>query len=65
MHAGVCTHTHDMSSQHVAWGSSHHWNRIFSMFSSFSQVISSEDSDSPAAYGDLFPSSGVLSGIVS
>ena len=31
---------------------------------SFSQVISSEDSDSPAVYGDLFPSSGVPSGIV-
>ena len=29
-----------------------------------SQVISSEDSDSPAVYGDLFPSSGVPSGIV-
>ena len=25
---------------------------------------SSEDSDSPAVYGDLFPSSGVPSGIV-
>ena len=30
----------------------------------FSQVISSEDSDSPAVYGDLFPSSGVPIGIV-
>ena len=31
----------------------------------FSQVIiSSEDSDSPAVYGGLFPSSGVPSGIV-
>ena len=37
---------------------------FFSEFSSFSQVISSEDSDSPAVYGDLFPSSGVPSGIV-
>ena len=27
-------------------------------------MISSEDSDSPAVYGDLFPSSGVPSGIV-
>ena len=37
---------------------------FFSVFSSFSEVISSEDSDSPAVYGDLFPSSGVPSGIV-
>ena len=37
---------------------------FFSVFSLFSQVISSEDSDSPAVYGDLFPSSGVPSGIV-
>ena len=37
---------------------------FFSVFSSFSYVISSEDSDSPAVYGDLFPSSGVPSGIV-
>ena len=35
-----------------------------SVFSSFSQVISSEDSDSPAVYGDLFPFSGVPIGIV-
>ena len=28
------------------------------------KVVSSEDSDSPAVYGDLFPSSGVPSGIV-
>ena len=34
------------------------------VFSSFSQVISSEDSDSPAVYGDLFPFSGVPIGIV-
>ena len=35
------------------------------VFSSFSQVISSEDSDdSPAVYGDLLPSSGVPSEIV-
>ena len=29
---------------------------FFSVFSSFSHVISSEDSDSPAVYRDLFPS---------
>ena len=28
------------------------------------KMISSEDSDSPAVYGALFPSSGVPSGIV-
>ena len=37
---------------------------FFSVFSSFSYAISSENSDSPAVYGDLFPSSGVPSGIV-
>ena len=31
------------------------------MFKSFSD---SEDNDSPAVYGDLFPSSGVPSGVV-
>ena len=43
---------------------SHRWAGIFSVFNLFSQVISSEDSDSPAVYVDLFPSSGVPSGIV-
>ena len=37
---------------------------FYSVFGSFSEVISSEESDSPAVYGDLFPSSGVPSGIV-
>ena len=37
---------------------------FFSVLSSFSEVIRSEDSDSPAVYGDLFPSSGVPSRIV-
>ena len=36
---------------------------FYSVFGSFSEVISSEESDSPAVYGDLFPSSGVPSGI--
>ena len=53
-----------MSSRHVAWGSSHRWAGIFSVFSSFSLSDSSEDSDFPVVYGDLFPSSGVPSGIV-
>ena len=33
-------------------------------FSAFKSLSDSEDSDSPAVYGDLFPSSGVPSGIV-
>ena len=36
---------------------------FFSVFSSFSEVIISKDSDSPAVYGDLFLSSGFPSGI--
>ena len=50
--------------QHVTWVQVTAGLGFFSVFSSFSQVISSEDSDSPAVYGDLFPSSGVPSGIV-
>ena len=37
---------------------------VFCVFSAFSLVISSEDSDSPGVNGDLLPSSGVPSRIV-
>ena len=51
-----------MPSLHVAWGSSHRWAGIFFCVQVIKSLSDSEDSDSPAVYGDLFPLAGSLVG---